>query len=152
MIEEINNAALQVGITAIVTNSTERIETQLNRITGHEKLPILLVSWDYETSITIDEHGFLNNPETNIVCLLMTKAESNDKNHQEEASEEMGILFTRFVRLLNEQLKTSTRNGSNALSNISYKNVPRHGAGKHSGVLGRFSMLTKIEDNCVDNC
>lgn len=148
MIKEINKAAEQVGITAIVTNSTEKIETQLNRITNAEQLPILLVSWDYEVNLEIDSNGFLNNPSTNIVCLLMTKAYSTEKSDMEEASELMGALFTNFVKTLNSNLRVQTRDGLNALSGISYTNVPRHGAGKHSGVLGRFSMRTKIIEDC----
>ena len=55
---------------AVQKEMTGKIETQLNRITGHEQLPIMLVSWDLETTLTFDEHGFLNNPSTKIVLLL----------------------------------------------------------------------------------
>ena len=148
MIKKINDAAKKVGITCILTNSTEKIETQLNRIISVGELPILLVSWDYEVSVEIDENGFLNNPSTNIVCLLMTKANSTEKSDMEEASDDMGILFQNFVRTLNDELRAKTRDGLNAISGISYTNVPRHGAGKHSGVLGRFTMRTEVIDNC----
>lgn len=152
MKNEIENAASQVGITAIVTNSTEKIETQLNRITGTEKLPILLVSWDYKVNLDFDQNGFLNNPNSNIVCLLMTKAESTSKADMEEASEAMGILFQKFVVKLNNALKVYTKGGGNSLSNISYTNVPRHGAGRHSGVLGGFNMKTNIAEDCYLGC
>ena len=147
MIDEITTAAKSVGITAIITNSTEKIETQLNKITGIEELPIMLVSWDYETSVTFDESGFVNNPSTNIVLLLMTKADSKLKNELEEASESMGALFIEFAKTLNSNLKVLTKNGENALSSVNYKNVPRHGAGVHSGVLGKFTMLSTVT-NC----
>jgi len=149
MIAEIKAAAESVGITAIVTNSTDKIETQLNKITGIEKLPIMLVSWDYETTITFDVNGFVNPPSTNIVALLMTKAESKEKKDLESASESMGLLFIEFVKKLNDTLKLVIRlkENENALSSINFKNVPQHGAGKHSGVLGKFNILTSIT-NC----
>ena len=150
MIGDIETAASNVGITAVVSNSNEKIETTLNRITGIEQLPIMLISWDYTTTITFDESGFINNPSTNIVCLLMTKAESLEKSDLKTSSEEMGTLFIEFVRGLNNILKFKTRDGSNAISNVSYTNVPSHGRGVHSGVLGNFTMLTGIESNCID--
>ena len=73
-IADIKEAAKESGITAVITNSTERIETQLNKITGIEQLPIMLVSWDLETELTFDDNGFLNNPSTKVVLLLMTKS------------------------------------------------------------------------------
>lgn len=143
MIQEIKESAQSVGITAIVSNSSEKIETQLNRITGKEELPAMLVSWDYDTTINIDEHGFLESPNTQIVLLLMTKAPSLKKEDMEQASEEMGVYFMSFIKDLNEKLKVQLKGDGNALFDISYKNVPSHGMGKHSGVLGRFTMKTK---------
>lgn len=150
MKKEIEQAAKNVGITAIITNSERKIETQLNKLTDLEDLPILLVSWDYETTLSFDEHGMLNNPVTNIVCLLMTKADSKEKVDMENAAEQMGYLFTGFVRELNNILKFTTRDGSNGMESISYMNAPFYGMGKHSGVLGRFTMKTEIIDNCVN--
>ena len=150
MKKEIESAAKKVGITALITNSERKIETQLNKLTGVEDLPIMLVSWDYETTLSFDENGFLNNPVTNIVCLLMTKADSKVKSDMEEAAEKMGFLFTGFIRELNNILKLTTRDGSNGLEDISYINSPFYGLGKHSGILGRFTMKTQIIDNCID--
>ena len=44
MISNIKKAADNVGITAIITNSTEKIEVQLNKITSLEDLPLMLIS------------------------------------------------------------------------------------------------------------
>ena len=58
MIQDIKIAAEACGITAVITNSSERIETQLNRITGIEDLPILLCSWDFETTINFKNNSY----------------------------------------------------------------------------------------------
>lgn len=149
MIDEITSAAKEVGINVTITNSTEKIETQLNKITGIEELPIMLVSWDYETAVTFDSNGFINPPSTKIVLLLMTKAESKEKVELELSSKTMGSLFVEFVRVLNTNMKLKIRlsEGENALSGVTFKNIPRHGLGVHSGVLGQFSMLSTIT-NC----
>lgn len=144
---EIEQAAANVGITAFITNSDERIETQLNRLTGIENLPILLISWDIETNLTFDDHGFLNNPTSSIVCLLMTKAIDTSKNEMEKSAEEMGVLFQRFIQELHSQLIPYQRAGQNPITGANYKLVPNHGAGKHSGVLGRFIMSIEV-NNC----
>lgn len=149
MISEIIIAAESVGIKPIVTNSKEKIETQLNRLTGIEELPAMLISWDYETLITFDSNGFIKPPSTNIVALLMTKAEGREKVEMELASGEMGTLFIEFVKVLNSNLKTIIRmnEDENPVTGISMLNTPSHGAGKHSGVLGKFNILSKV-NNC----
>ncbi len=58
MISEIKQAASAIGITTVITNSNERIESQLNRLTGIEDLPILLISWDIDTDLDFDATGF----------------------------------------------------------------------------------------------
>ena len=148
MIIDIKEAGEAVGITTLITNSNERIETQLSRITGFEDLPIMLVSWDLETALTFDKHGLLNNPSTKVVCLLMTKADDTTKDDLEEAANKMGELYQSFIQTLYATLvKYQRATGENILKEISYKLVPKHGAGKHSGILGRFTMETKIA-NC----
>lgn len=147
MINEIKDAANKVGITTLITNSDERIETQLNRITRIEDLPIMLVSWDIESTIEFGQNGFFNNPASQITLLLMTKSETKEKKEYEDTSEKMGQLFIKFARALNDSLVLSYRGQGFPLKNISYKLVPKHGLGKHSGVLGKFTMFSKI-DNC----
>jgi hypothetical protein len=148
MIADIKTAAESVGITAVITNSKERIETQLNRITGSESLPLMLVSWDLSTTIEFDEHGFLQNPSTDVVVLLMDKALDATKEAAENSSEEMAVLFQQFVRKLYSLLiKYQKREGQQMVSEISYTLAPQHGLGKHSGILGRFNMQTGIA-NC----
>ena len=143
-ISDLKQAAQEIGITAIVSNSRENIETQLNRITGAEQLPIMLVSWDLETELSFNEHGFLNNPATSVVALLMTKSESTGRDDHEKAAEEMAELFQVFLQKLNSLLvKYNTTDGPN-ITGAGYTLVPMHGMGKHSGVIGRLNMIGKI--------
>ena len=97
MIADIKLAAESVGITAVITNSKEKIETQLNRITRIEDLPLMLVSWDLESTIDFNEHGFLTNPITNVVVLLMDKAQDSSKDEAENTSEAMALLYQSFL-------------------------------------------------------
>ena len=147
MIEDIKWAAGEVGITAIITNSTEKIETQLNRITGIEDLPIMLVSWDLITTLEFDQNGFLNNPSTKVVLLLMTKADDTTKEAAERSAELMGELFQMFLQKLYSKLVAYQRDAVPPISGAEYTLVPQHGLGKHSGILGRFTMLDQIS-NC----
>lgn len=145
MINDIKLAGEEVGITTLITNSNEKIETQLNRITGAEDLPIMLVSWDLDTSLVFDVHGFLENPKTKVVCLLMDKAEDTTKDEMEQTAIKMGGLFQSFCQELYNRLVSVQKKGpSEILTGISYKLVPKHGAGKHSGVMGRFTMSTEV--------
>ena len=149
------NAASSVGITAFITNSDERIDAQLNRITRIGQLPIALLNWDLETSLEFDDSGFLLNPSTSVTMLLMTKA--IDTTHKEylRSAEEMAVLFTSFINNLNNSQREIVRDGSNAVTGASYTLVPTNGAGKHSGVIGRFTLksgiiLCKEEKDCKD--
>lgn len=149
MIADLRIAAEAVGITAIITNSNEKIETQLNRITGVEDLPIMLISWDLETSLQFNQHGFLNNPVTNVVLLLMDKPEDRTKDVAESTAEAMANLYQQFMQSLYNQLVQYQKvQGEEMLTNISYTLVPKHGLGKHSGVMGRFTMQTAIVEDC----
>jgi len=152
MIESIEQAASSVGINTFITNSNERIEAQLNRIARIEDMPIMLVSWDLQTTLDFDDSGFLKNPSTSVVALLVTKAEDTTHAEFKRSAEEMGVLFTSFVNNLNDTLRTYQRSGDNAISGAGYTLVPRHGGGAHSGVLGRFTMQTEIVlcDECED--
>lgn len=146
MIKDIQDASKIIGITTVYTNSTEKIETQLLRIPSSD-LPIMLISWDIETTIDFDSSGFLNNPVSNITCLLMTKAENLSKIEMENSAEEMGVLFQNFIIELNKILKLKMRDQTQSLGAINYKLIPAHGTSKHSGVLGNFTMKLPIE-NC----
>lgn len=149
MIADIKTAAESVGITAVITNSSEKIETQLNRIQRVEDLPIMLVSWDLESTLEFDENGFLKNPSTNVVLLLMDKAEDRSKDEAEAVAEEMATLFQQFIQKLYTALVPYQKEiGTNILTNISYTLVPQHGLGKHSGVMGRFTMSDKVVVDC----
>lgn len=148
MIDFIESAATSVGITTFITNSTEKIETQLNRLTRLEDLPIMLISWDYDVTLAFNVNGFLDNPTANIVCLLMDKAEDTSKIEAEETSKRMGSLYKKFIIKLDELLTPITlRADRGTVWGITYKHVPKHGAGVHSGVLGRFTMIDRVV-NC----
>lgn len=145
MLKDIEEAATAVGITAFITNSTEKLETQLNRLTDIDQLPIMLVSWDIVTDLVFDENGFLQNPSAQITLLLMDKAEEKTKDNMQSTSEEMAKLFQQFIQKLYQGLIKYQRNtGTNILSGIQFTLVPTHGSGKHSGVLGRFTMSGEI--------
>lgn len=148
MISNIKKAADNVGITAIITNSTEKIEVQLNKITSLEDLPLMLISWDLDASVSFNDSGFLENPVIDVVCLLMTKPEDLSKDEMESAAEEMYYLYLDFIQELRTLLSPLLKNyQSQPITNIGCKLVPKHGLGKHSGVMGRFSMITAIS-NC----
>jgi len=148
MITKIKEAAESVGITAVITNSTEKIEVQLNRITSQADLPIMLVSWDMDIKMTFNEHGFLDNPTVDVVCLLMGKPEDTTKDEAESMATEMHYLYMQFVQNLRGLLSpTLTNYAGEPLSAVGSKLVPKHGAGKHAGILGRFTMAAPVK-NC----
>ena len=148
MISEIKKAAEAVGITAIITNSDQKLQTQLNRITDLAELPSMLVSWDLTTSLEFDKNGFLKNPSTPIVCLLMSKADSKEKDVMEAKAEEMGQLYIKFIEQLYSDLIATNRDSTTpVISGAQYQLVPKHGLGQHSGIVGRFTMKTGL-DNC----
>lgn len=144
----IKQAAESVGVTAIITNSDEKIETQLNRLTKVEDLPIMLISWDIDFTIQFDLHGFMDNPQASIVCLLLDKPEDLSKNEAEDTAEKMAEVFKKFLQRLHDMMKPLTKNGVNPISNAQYKLVPRHGIAKHSGVLGRFLVSDTVTQPC----
>lgn len=148
MITQIKQAAEQADITAVITNSDSKIETQLNRLTDSVDLPIMLVSWDLTTSYEFDSNGFMKNPVTPVVCLLMSKSDSPEKQLMEDKAEEMRELFVTFIKSLYQILIPFNRDPTTpVLSQVNTKLVPKHGLGKHSGVLGRFTMKSGIT-NC----
>ena len=147
MIQEIKEAAESVGISAFITNSGERIENQLNRITREEDLPIMLVSWDIDVNLNFDSSGFLENPVASIVALILTKPEDTSKEEAEKSAEEMALLYHAFLKSLNSIQIRYQKQSDQPITSASYKMVPQHGAGKHSGVLCRWNMKVKVE-NC----
>lgn len=147
MIQQMKDAAKAVGIVALITNSTDRIETQLNSLTKEENLPIMLISWDIDTTLNFNSNGFLDNPSSTIVALLVKKPEDLTKDVAEQVAEEMAALFRKFLQNLYTRLIPLQTSNVAPISGASYKLVPKHGAGKHSGVLGRFAIRTEI-GNC----
>tara|TARA_R110002051_G_scaffold320823_1_gene406955 strand:- start:348 stop:794 length:447 start_codon:yes stop_codon:yes gene_type:complete len=148
MISDIKIAAESVGITAVITNSTEKIEVQLNKITNLEDLPIMLVSWDLNISLNFNDNGFLDNPVADVVALLMMKPEDLGKDSHEAGAEEMYFLYLDFIQALRDRLSLKLVNYPNQpITSVTCGLVPRHGLGKHAGVLGKFSMITAVS-NC----
>ena len=147
MIQDIRDSADAVGISAFITNSKEKIETQLNRLNKETDLPTMLISWDIDVTLDFDENGFLKNPTIAIVALLVSKPEDLAKETQELTSIEMGELFQLFIRDLHQRLRKFQKDTAPPITNASYKLVPKHGTGMHSGVLGRFSMRVQAV-NC----
>jgi len=145
MIEYIKKVAEDLGINLIITNTQESVETQLNRLVGIESLPAMLISWDIETTITFDEDGLPDNPVSNIVCLLVTKPEDRTKREHQDDALDMANLFIKFIVELHQELLPRQRNNVvPPIQNATYTLAPSYGKGKHSGVLGRFSMETPI--------
>jgi hypothetical protein len=148
MIDVIKEAAEAVGITAVVTNSTDKIEVQLNRLTGQEDLPLMLVSWDLDTTYEFDNNGFLKNPRTKVVVLLMDKAEDKTKDELEATAVRMEQLYQQFIQTLRRVLiPLQTNYEAQPVLDIASKLAPNYGLGVHSGVVGRFTMSIEIS-NC----
>ena len=147
MTAEIIKAADAVGIAAFVTDSKNKLETQLNNLTRQGDSAIMLVSWDINTSLTFDEHGFLDNPESNITALLLGKPEELSRNEFKDMSDEMGELFQLFIRQLRDDLVQVQVTTNAPITDVSYLAVPKYGSGKHSGVLAKWTMKTGIA-NC----
>lgn len=149
VIDIIKTAADTVGITAVVTNSDQKLQTQLNRLKDEADDPMALISWDLTTSLTFNDNGFLNNPTTPVVMLLMTKADSAEKEERERAAEKMGTLFTSFIQELRNNLVQYNRSHINSglITGAQFQLVPKYGIGKHSGIIGRWTMISGL-DNC----
>lgn len=149
MIEKIRTAALAAGVNVVDTNSEEKIESQLNRYTRFEDLPIMLVNWNLETSYSFNEHGFLDNPTTPVTVLLLEKSEDKTKEEYEKSTKRMQDMFQVFIQELYSQLIPFQKQGQTPLTSISSTLVHKYGAGKHSGVLGQFSVSDEIITQCT---
>lgn len=149
ILEDLKNACDKVGIQAFVSNNDARIEAQLNRLTGNEDLPIMLMSWDIVHDVEFSADGYLKNPDVKIVCLLMAKSPSRETDLYQETAFEMGELFQQFLQALYQTIVSYLADNTEApISGASYTIVPKYGAGKHSGVLGTFIMKGRIPQPC----
>lgn len=160
MIQLIKDSAEAVGIKAVITNSEQNLEIQLNSLTHKTEkgnlatpnvvtretdLPIMLISWDIDTELNFNSNSMLDNPLSNIVALLMKKASSMNKTDLEDSSVEMGQLFQVFIQDLYERLIPLQRTNTSPITNCTYKLVPKYGSGKHSGVLCKWKMKTGLD-------
>ncbi len=147
MLTEMKTVAEEIGITLVIAESDKAIESQLNRITRVETLPVMLSSWDLDVQLEFDENGFLKNPTVDVTLLLITKAETLEKKDLELEAENMGKLFIQFVKNLKTYLTANTNVKDNPITGISFTYVPSFSAGKHSGVLGKMKIQQNLETN-----
>jgi hypothetical protein len=147
MLSEMKIVAEEIGITLLIAESDKAIESQLNRITRVETLPVMLSSWDLNVNLEFDENGFLKNPTVDVTLLLITKAETLEKKDLEFEAEEMGKLFIQFVKNLKDYLTANTNVKESPITGIEFTYVPSFGAGKHSGVLGKMRVQQNLEAN-----
>ena len=148
MIADMKQAAENVGITALISNTQEQINTQLNKLTGAIDYPIMLISWDLDTDYTFDKHGFLMNPSTKVTCLLMSKADENSKEMHEQVAEEMKVKFAEFIQALYNILAPKMKDAISPITGAGSKLTPLYGTGQHSGVVGRWTQLSEISISC----
>ena len=144
----LKTAAEQAGIKAFVTNSETSLETQLRRLTKEEDLPIMLVSWDSEVRVEFDTNGFLKNPSIAVTVLLLTKPEDLNKDTAESAAQEMGEVYKSFLQKLFTLQSPIAKDPAVVITNATYKLVPWHSISKHSGCLGKFSVIDSVV-NCT---
>lgn len=149
MLQIIRDTAEEVGIVAVVLNSEQKLTIQLDGLTRKEDDPIMLISWDITTNLAFDINGFLENPTSNITAILVSKPEDNTRDEHEDVAVAMGELFVTFVRALYTNLIPYQRNAEPPVTDVSYQLIPRYGSGKHSGILGRWTMKTGVT-NCTN--
>ena len=147
MLTEMKKVAEEIGITLVIAESDKAIESQLNRITRVETLPVCLSSWDLDVQLEFDENGFLKNPTVDVTLLLITKAETLEKKDLELEAENMGKLFIQFVKNLKDYLTKNTNVRENPITGIEFTYVPKFGSGIHSGVLGKMRVQQNLEAN-----
>lgn len=148
IIGNIITSAESVGINARVFNSSEKLETQLTRLTREEQLPILLVAWDIEAKLDFDVNGFIKNPDASISCILLTKPDVLDKDTMQDMSEEMAALYVAFIQDLSDRQRQIMKTNELPITNATYKLVPSYGMSKHSGVIGKFNVKQEIITPC----
>lgn len=151
IIKNLKTAAKAVGINAFITNSTEGIETQLNRLTRQEDLPIMLVSWDLAGDVDFDSNGFIKNPDIAVTCLLLSKPEDKSKDVAEDVAELMSSLFLSFLQTLATIQRPLLRTTEFPISKATFQMVPKHGISGHAGALGKFSVKGALNVPCVKN-
>lgn len=148
MISYINASAKACNIQTIITNSDQGIETQLNNLTKEEALPIMLISWDIDVNLSFDTNGFLNTPSIPITALLMTKCATLEKLDMEAEAIRMGEIYTQFIQHLFGVLSPLQKGTDPAITNATYKLLPKYGMGKHSGIMCKWTMRIPFEVNC----
>lgn len=148
MIDYIEASAKACNIQSIITDSDSGIETQLNNLTKIEDLPIMLISWDIDVNLNFTSDGLLDTPSIPIVALLMTKSKTKEKKDLQADADRMGDLFAKFIQHLYGVLSPLQKSTEPAITNATYKRLPKYGMGWHSGVMCKFTMKIPIEIDC----
>lgn len=144
MIAQLTEAATAAGIKLVVTNSRETIDAQINKLTREEDSPQMLISWDIDTTLTFDENGFLQNPSSKMVILLMGKAVDDGNEAKLLKAQEVGVLFQQFCQNLYGILVKTNKDSTSPITEAGYQLVPLYGKGHHSGVIGRLTANAPI--------
>lgn len=146
----IKTAAESVGITAVVSDSETNLKTQLNRLKDDADDPQALIGWDLVTTTEFDLNGFLTTPKTPVVMLLMSKADSREKDDREAKSEEMVALFFKFLEELRGNLVSvnRTEEPTQIITGIEATNMPKYGMSQHAGCVGKFTMISDYLIDC----
>ena len=147
MIAQLKEAASDVGIKIVFSNSREEIDVQINKMMRIEDVPQMLVSWDVDTTLNFDSNGFLENPLSKMVILLMSKAEDSGDESKLEKAQEMGELFQKFCQKLYSVLIRTNKGNSSPITESGYQLAPLYGRGHHSGIIGRLTIKVPIA-NC----
>lgn len=148
IIKTLKESAEEVGINAFITDSQSGIDTQLNRLTREEDLPIMLVSWDIRARIEFNQHGYIDNPPMDITALLVTKPEEITSEAGEEEAENMAQLFIEFLQNLAAKQRVLIKTNEPPITNATYQLVPSQGISKHAGVLGSFTIKGAFTNKC----
>ncbi len=149
MLTDLKAVALATGFTIIIAKSDTTVKDQLNRITKLEELPIALITWELNVNVEFDDGGRLMNPKTQITMLLVDKATDLSKDNMELKAEEVGNLFIKFMRNYRTHLFNNTNVKQNPITGISFTYAPSFGAGKHSGILARFTTQMDLQPDCT---
>jgi cyclopropane-fatty-acyl-phospholipid synthase len=101
--------------------------------------------------ILIIDYGYLNSKMCETLQAVNNHKYSNILENIGDSDITYNInfnLFQKFTKALYDQLIQYQKViGGEMISDIGYTLAPQHGLGKHSGVLGRFTMQTAIV-NC----
>lgn len=148
MLKDLKTAAKVTGFTLHIATSDKNIKDQLAAIVRQEDLPLAMSSWDLPVNVEFDDNGRIKNPTIKVTLLLVDKADSLLKQDLENKAEEVGNLFIKYMRNLNNHLYTTTNVKEKPITGISFTYAPKFGSGQHSGILANFTVQMNLEPDC----